>query len=311
MALTLVVMAAGLGTRFGGPKQLSPVGPSGETLFDYAIYDATRAGFTRAVLVTRRQLSIRMRDHVARVIGGAVTVQVAEQRLDDLPGGGRVPEGRVKPWGTAHAVLAARDAVEGPFVACNADDFYGPGAYRLLAEHLRREAARAPGNAPPVHALVGYRLDATLSAHGGVARAVALCGPDGLLQRLVEVREVRRTDLGLRGVTATGEQRKLTGDEPASMNLWGFMPDVLAALQDQFATFLAGAHRAPDAEFFLSTALDEQVTAGRARLRVLSAPDRWLGMSFAADVAAVRAALAALVQAGIYPADLRAAFARL
>ncbi len=311
MALTLVVMAAGLGTRFGGPKQLAPVGPSGETLLDYAIYDATRAGFTRAVLVTREELSRRMRDQVARVIGGAVPVDVVAQRLDDLPGGAGVPEGRVKPWGTAHAVLAARDAVAGPFAACNADDFYGPGAYRLLAEHLKGEAAREPGSAPPVHALVGYRLDTTLSAHGGVARAVALCGPDGLLQRLVEVREVRRTDLGIRGVTATGAQRGLTGDEPTSMNLWGFMPDVLPVLQDQFAAFLAAAHRAPDAEFFLSTALDEQVTAGSARLRVLRAPDRWLGMSFAADVPAVRAALAALVQAGTYPADLRAAFTRL
>jgi len=311
MALTLVVMAAGLGTRFGGPKQLSPVGPSGETLLDYAIYDATRAGFTRAVLVIREEVGARVRDHVARVIGGAVPVHFVEQRLDDLPGGHRVPEGRMKPWGTAHAVLAARDAVEGAFAACNADDFYGPGAYRLLAEHLRGEAAREVGRAPPVHALVGYRLDATLSAHGGVARAVAWSGPDGLLARLVEVREVRRTDLGLRGVTATGAQRELTGEEPTSMNLWGFMPDVLAVLPDQFATFLASPHRAPDAEFFLSTALDEQVTAGRAKLRVLSAPDRWLGMSFAADVPAVRAALAALVQAGTYPADLRAAFTRL
>jgi MobA-like NTP transferase protein len=308
MALTLVVMAAGLGTRFGGPKQLAPVGPSGETLLDYAIYDATRAGFTRAVLVIREELGDRARAHVARVIGGAVPVHYVEQRLDDLPGGRRVPEGRVKPWGTAHAVLAARGAVEGPFAACNADDFYGPGAYRLVAEHLTGEAARG---APPVHALVGYRLDATLSPHGGVARAVAWCGPDGLLARLVEVRDVRRLDGGLRGVTAAGEQREFTGGEHASMNLWGFTPDVLAVLEEQFAAFLAAAHRAPDAEFLLSTALDDQVTAGRARLRVLTAQDRWLGMSFAADVPAVRAALAALVRAGTYPVDLRAAFTRL
>jgi hypothetical protein len=308
MALTLVIMAAGLGTRFGGPKQLAPVGPSGETLLDYAIYDATRAGFTRAVLVIREELGDRTRAHVARVIGEAVPVHYVEQRLDDLPGGRRVPEGRVKPWGTAHAVLAARGAIEGPFAACNADDFYGPGAYRLLAEHLTGDAA--PG-ALPVHALVGYRLDATLSPHGGVARAVASCGPDGLLARLVEVRDVRRLDGGLRGVTAAGEQREFTGGEHTSMNLWGFTPVVLAVLEEQFAAFLAAAHRAPDAEFLLSTALDDQVTAGRARLRVLTAPDRWLGMSFAEDLPAVRAALAALVRAGTYPADLRTAFARL
>ena len=311
MTLTLVVMAAGLGTRFGGPKQLSPVGPSGETLLDYAIYDATRAGFTRAVLVIRGELGARVRDHVADVIGTAVPVHYVEQRVDDLPGGRHVPEGRVKPWGTGHAVLAARDAVEGPFAVCNADDFYGPGAYRLLAEHLRGEAAREAGGAPPLHALVGYRLDATLSPQGGVSRAVASCGPDGLLAHLVEVQDLRRVDGGIRGVTTAGERREFTGEEHTSMNLWGFMPDVLAVLEEQFAAFLAASQRAPDAEFFLSTALDHQVMTGRARLRVLTAPDRWLGMSFAADLPAVRAALAALVRAGTYPADLRAAFARL
>jgi hypothetical protein len=222
-----------------------------------------------------------------------------------------VPEGRVKPWGTAHAALAARDAIDGPFGVCNADDFYGAGAYRLLAEHLTSEPA------PSLHALVGYRLDTTLSEHGGVARAVASCGPDGLLTRLVEVRDVRRIDsgrgLGIRGLTAAGEQREFTGREQVSMNLWGFTPEVFAVLEEQFAAFLTAPHRAPDAEFLLSTALDEQVTAGRARLRVLAAPspDRWLGMTFAADVPAVRAAIASLVRAGMYPADLRAAFTRL
>src|SRR6266566_2906964 len=183
----LVILAAGIGSRFGGPKQLSPIGPCGETLLDYAIYDALRAGFSRAVLVIRKELAALLREHVSAVTGGALPVNYVEQR---------VPEGRVKPWGTAHAVLAARDAIAGPFAVCNADDFYGAAAYRLLAEHLTREPA------PSVHALVGYRLDATLSEHGGVARAVASCGPDGLLTRLVEVRDVSRTNGGaIRGVT--------------------------------------------------------------------------------------------------------------
>jgi len=295
-APALVILAAGVGSRFGGPKQLSPVGPSGEALLDYAIYDALRAGFSRAVLVIRKELAASLKEHISEVTGGAVPAQYVEQRLDD---------GRVKPWGTGHAVLAARDAVAGgPFAVCNADDFYGAGAYRLLAEHLTGRTG------PPEHALVGYRLDATLSEHGGVARAVASCGPDGLLARLVEVRDVRRMNGGaIRGVTAAGEQREFTGAERASMNLWGFTPDVLAVLEEQFAAFLA-ARRAPDAEFLLSTVLDEQVTAGRARLRVLTPPpsDRWLGMTFAADVPAVRAAIGALVRAGVYPADLRDAF---
>ena len=289
-APTLVILAAGVGSRFGGPKQLSPVGPSGEALLDYAIYDAMRAGFTRAVLIIRKELAAPLRQHVSDVTGGAVPVQYVEQG---------VPEGRVKPWGTGHAVLAARGALEGPFAVCNADDYYGPGAYRLLAAHLTANASTPP---PPVHAFVGYRLDETLSDHGGVARAVASTGPDGLVARLVEVKDVRRVDGGLRG---------FTGAESVSMNLWGFTPDVLPALEEQFAAFLDAPRRGPDAEFLLSTALDDQVTAGRARLRVLPAPDRWLGMTFVADVAAVRAALADLVRAGTYPADLRAGFTRL
>jgi len=299
------VLAAGVGSRFGGPKQLTPVGPSGETLLDYAIYDAMRAGFGRAVLVVREELHASLRDHVARVIGTALSVDCVAQRLDDLPEGGHVPAGRAKPWGTGHAVLAAREVVDGPFAVCNADDYYGPGAYRLLAEHLAGDAG-----APPLHALVGYRLDATLSPHGGVARAVAALGPDGLVARVAEVRGVCRLDGGLRGVTVTGEERAFTGAEPASMNLWGFTRDILPALEAQFATFLT-APRAPDAEFVLSTALDGQLAAGRARLRVLPAPDRWLGMTFAADLETVRAALAGLVRAGVYPADLRAAFTLL
>ena len=305
-APALVILGAGVGSRFGGPKQLSPVGPSGETLLDYAIYDALRAGFTRAVLIIREELRAPLREHVARVIRRALPINYVEQRLDDLPGGRRVPAGRVKPWGTGHAVLAAREAVDGPFAVCNADDYYGPGAYRLLAEHLAAKAS-----VPPLHAFVGYRLDATLSAHGGVARAVASTGPDGLVARLVEVKDVRPVDGRLRGVTAAGEESEFTGAESVSMNLWGFTPDVLAVLEEQFTAFLDAQRRALDAEFLLSTALGDQVTAGRARLRMLPAPDRWLGMTFAADVEAVRAALAELVRAGTYPADLRAAFTRL
>jgi hypothetical protein len=213
------------------------------------------------------------------VTGDALPVEYVEQRID---------AGRMKPWGTGHAVLTARAAVAGPFAVCNADDYYGPGAYRLLAEHLKGEGSQG------VHELVGYRLDGTLSEHGGVARAVASCGPDGLLTRLVEVRDVRRVGGRLRGVTATEELREFTGGEQTSMNLWGFAPHVFGALEEQFAAFRA-SHRAPEAEFLLSTALDEQVRSGRARLRVLPAPDRWLGMTFAADVPAVRTALAALV----------------
>lgn len=307
MALTLVVMAAGLATRFGGPKQLAPVGPAGEALLDYDVYDAVRAGCRRVVFVVRAELADAFHLHARDVLGDALETVFVEQRLDDLPGGRVPPPGRVKPWGTAHAVLAARGAVTGPFAVCNADDWYGPGAFRLVAAHLRQEARAAP----PVHALVGYRLDATLSEHGGVARGVAVTDPDGLLARLEEVREVRRTAGGLTGTGPDGSRRALAGDEIASMNLWGFAPAVLPVLMDQFAAFLDAADGDPTPEFPLSTAVNAQVAQGRARLRVLVAPDRWFGMTFAADLPAARDAVAALVRAGTYPADLRAAFDRL
>jgi len=307
MALTLVVLAAGLATRFGGPKQLAPVGPAGEALLDYDVYDAVRAGCRRVVFVIRAELADAFHSHARDVLGDALETVFVEQRLDDLPGGRTPPPGRVKPWGTAHAVLAARGAMTGPFAVCNADDWYGPGAFRLLAEHLRREARAAP----PVHALVGYRLDATLSEHGGVARGVAVTGADGLLARLEEIRDVQRQAGGLTGTGPDGTPRALAGDEVASMNLWGFAAAVLPVLMDQFAAFLDTADGDPTPEFLLSTAVNAQVAQGQARLRVLVAPDRWFGMTFAADLPAVRDAVAALVRARTYPADLRAAFDRL
>lgn len=301
MSLSLVIMAAGLGTRFGGPKQLTAVGPSGETLLDYAVFDALRAGFERVVLVVRPEVDRALRARAGEWFPRVATLFV-EQRLDDLPPGHRPPSGRPKPWGTGHAVLAVRGAIDGPFAVCNADDFYGAGAYRALAAHLA-----APGDA---HALVGYRLDGTLSAHGGVARAVCECAADGTLERIVEVGDLRRANGGIVGRTPeTG--RVFTGAEVVSMNLWGFRPPVLAVLADQFASFLAARGREPDAEFLLSTAVNEQVAAGWCALQVLPARDRWFGLTFAADLKTTRAAVADLVRAGAYPDDLRTGFARL
>ncbi len=301
MTLSLVLMAAGLASRFGSPKQLVAVGPAGEVLLDYAVYDAARAGFDRVVLVVRREIEAALRAHAGQWFPGIDTAFV-EQRLDTIPAGFAPPPERARPWGTGQAVLAARAALDGPFAVCNADDFYGAGAFRALAAHLRA--------ANDAHALAGYRLDETLSAHGGVARAVCECAPDGLLRRIVEVTDLRRANGGVVGRDAQAD-RRFSGTEVVSMNLWGFRPAMLGALADQFAAFLARHGNDGDAEFVLSTSINEQVAAGRARLQVLSAPDRWFGLTFAADLAAARAAVAALVRDGAYPRDLRAGFARL
>lgn len=301
MALTLVVMAAGLGTRFGGPKQLSPVGPSGETLLDYAIYDATRAGFTGAVLVIREELSTRVRDHVARAIGGAVPVQFVEQRLDDLPGGRPVPAGRVKPWGTAHAVLAARDAVEGPFAACNADDFYGRDALTRAAEFL---AGGHAGDSPETFANVAYPLRDTLSAAGGVNRAVCHADGDGWLESVEEVVDIRRLGAGgYAGTDLRGRPVPLTADALVSMNLWAFTPAVFALLRRGFAEFLAQPS-APQSEFLISHGIGDAVRRGEARVRLLGTHSHWLGVTYPDDRPHVAEALRRLVAAGDYPARL-------
>jgi len=302
MTLSLVVMAAGLARRFGSPKQLVAVGPSGEALVDYAVYDAARAGFDRVVVVVRRELADALRDHAEEWFPPAVDTVFVEQRLDALPAGIALPAGRVKPWGTGQAVLAAGPALDGPFAVCNADDFYGAAAFRALARHLS-----SPGDA---HALVGYRLDRTLSPHGGVARAVCECASDGTLRRIVEVTDLRFSDGRVVGRVEEGA-RTFSGAAVVSMNLWGFRPTMLSELAGQFTAFLSARAADPDAEFLLSTAVNGQVAAGRARLQVLATSERWLGLTFAADLAAARAALAGLVRDGAYPEDLRTGFARL
>jgi len=297
-APVLVILAAGVGSRFGGLKQLAPVGPHGEALLDYGVYDAVRAGFRNVVLVIRREVEELFRRHVADVIGPGVAVSYAHQALEPPP----AAPGRTKPWGTGHAVLAAAWGIRGPFAVMNADDYYGAGAFRLLFDHLA-----VAGD----HALVGYTLRETTSTHGGVSRAIAELDAQGYLARLTEVADIAGRGSVYTGRTIPGKTVTLDGSELVSMNLWGFTNDVLGVLEEQFAAFLAAPDRAPDAEFLLSTALDEQVRAGRARLRVLPAPDRWLGMTFAADVPAVRDEIASLVRAGVYPSDLRDAFTSL
>jgi hypothetical protein len=304
---TLVVLAAGMATRFGSPKQLVPVGPAGEALLDYTIFDAVRAGFGRVVMITRAELEADLRAHVADVIGPAVPVAWVTQRLDALPGGFALPAGRTRPWGTAHALLGARREVTGPFAACNADDYYGPGAFHLLAEHFVGRA----GTSPSTYALTGYRLDRTLSPHGGVARAVATTDADGELARLIEVLDLRADAAGgaITGRSVAGEPLAFSGSELVSMNLWGFGSEVFAALEAQVRAFLPVAGHTSGAELRLSDAIGEQVERGLARVRVLAAPDRWFGLTYAADLAAVRERVRERIAAGVYPADLRGAFA--
>jgi hypothetical protein len=299
MNLTLVVLAAGLSTRYGRLKQLEPVGPSGEALLDYGVYDALRAGFKEIVLVTRPEIEDALREHLSEIFGPELSAAFPHQELQAIPDGYRAPEGRTKPWGTGHAVLAAEPAVHTPFVVMNADDFYGAGAFARLAEHLRDAA---PGQ--PDFAAAGYALQYTLSPHGGVSRAVCDLDSHGYLRRVTEVKNVRRQDGVIAGVTLAGERLELGGDETISMNLWAAAAAAFPLLKHQFTRFLRGHGHDLEAEFFLSEAVNDLIAGGEARVRVLPVPGPWLGMTHPEDKPHVETRLAELVASGEYPSRL-------
>lgn len=293
-----MILAAGLSTRYGAPKQLAPVGPSGEAMLDYGIYDARRAGFRDVVFVIRTEQEESFREHAAGLVGSAVTVRYAAQGLGDLP------VDRVKPWGTAHAVLAAATQVHGPFAVMNADDFYGASSFAVLAEFLRRLDERDARTL----ALVGYRLTDTLSQVGGVSRGICTVDAAGRLESVAEVREIRRGPAAIAGVSVSGEPLQLTGDEIASMNLWGCTPAVFPLLQNRFARFLETAASDPAAEFLLAGVVSDELAGGTIAVDVLPARDRWFGMTFPEDRAHVVACLTELVSQDRYPDNLSAWF---
>lgn len=287
------MLAAGMGSRFGGMKQLEPVGPSGETVMDYAVYDAVRAGIDRVVFVIRRDLEEAFHAVVGRRYEEQVPVAYAFQELDALPPGRRVPAGRTKPWGTGQAVLAAGAVVSSPFVVINADDFYGRHAYASLGARLAVD--RTPGS----YAMVAYPLVNTLSENGSVSRGV--CDVvDGRLRSVVEHVGLSADGDGV--LDASGA--RFTGRELVSMNFWGLLPDVFGRLEAAFGAFLDEHGQEQGSELYLPAVVDDLVARGHATVDVLTSPDPWFGMTYAADRGAVAARLAELVAAGEYPSPL-------
>ena len=300
MSLTLVGLAAGMGSRFGGPKQLEPLGPGGETMLDFAIHDALGAGFDRVVLVIQPAMHDVFARGVVERWRSRVPVQLVHQELDALPAGMALPASRRKPWGTGQAVLATAPAVNGSFAVVNGDDFYGREAYKALAAFFG-----APlGGAVPVHAVVGFRLAETLSEAGSVNRALLQVTSDGWLSRIEEVVGIEAAGHDGRVRKDGGETRLIPGSAPVSMNMWGFAPDVFATLADAFVSFLE--HHAGDekAEFLLPTHVEELVQSGRARVRVLPGKGPWCGITHREDRARVADALRAHVERGEYPRPL-------
>lgn len=297
---TLVVLAAGMGSRFGGPKQVAAVGPAGETILDYSLFDARRAGFGKAVLVIRRE----MRDLVERSVvarwGGRLPVELVEQRPDDLPPDVARPAARAKPWGTGQAVLAAARVVHTPFVAVNADDFYGHATFEVAAAFL----FAPPRGGVPVYASIGFPLGDTLSDAGGVNRALLRVSPDGWLEAVEEVAGIERHDGGGRYRAADGAVRTLPADALVSMNAWALTPEVFPQLDAGFRAFLGARGADERAEYLLPDAMQSLVRAGRAQVKVLRGGGPWCGVTHAEDVPRVAAVLRDLVGRGVYPRRL-------
>jgi hypothetical protein len=293
MAPTLLVLAAGMGSRYGGLKQIDPVGPSGETVLDYAVYDALRVGFGRVAFVIRREFEAVFREKIGARYAGRVEVDYVFQSLDALPAGFTPPAGREKPWGTGHAVWCARGTVRAPFAVINADDFYGADSFRRLAGFLQETPVPGAGGR---FCMAGFRLAQTLSEHGAVARGVCAAGPDGSLRSIVEQTGITPAEVG--------PGRKYSGDETVSMNCWGFTPALFPGLDAQFHEFLAAQGGGLKAEFYLPAAVSAMIGRGEASVQVLPVESAWFGVTYREDKPRVQASLAALVQAGAYPGKL-------
>jgi len=297
----LVILAAGRGSRFGGLKQLEPVGPGGGAILEYTVYDAVRAGFGEVVLVVSDASAGPLREAADRRFGRHLPVRLARQRLDDLPAGRTVPAGRNKPWGTGHAMLAARLEVDRPFAVVNADDFYGAGALQAMGRFLRDEAR--PDGA--VHAMVAYALGETLPDDGrSVSRALCRRADDGWLERIEEVPAIAREGDGGRYEDAGGRQVTVGLDEPVSMNIFGFTPRIMARLWHSFEDFLDRMSDPMAEEFYLSNEVNGLIALGQARVRVLGGAGRWCGITNPGDQAVVAAMLDRLTAEGLYPGEL-------
>ncbi|MEM1158951.1 MAG: sugar phosphate nucleotidyltransferase [Verrucomicrobiota bacterium] len=293
---TLVIMAAGMGSRYGSLKQMDSVGPNGEKLLEYSIYDAIRAGFGKAVFVIRRDFAVDFKAQIGNRFEGKIDVQYAFQSLEDLPAGFTAPAGRSKPWGTAQAIFACRELVQEPFAVQNADDFYGAEAYNAMASALRQ---MPEGES----CMIGYRLRKTLSPNGYVSRG--LCQTQaGYLAGIVEHTRIEKHATGVIQSMDGDHVTELSGDEPCSMNFWGFHPCFFASLEEKFTTFLQQQGDDLKSEWFIPSVVDEMITLNQTRVRVIHCESHWFGVTYAEDKPMVMAQLKELHRQGHYPQAL-------
>jgi len=298
MKPTLAIMAAGMGSRYGGLKQIDPMGPSGEILMEYSVYDAIRAGFGKVVFIIRREFADLFEEQIARKFSDRIEVAYAFQELDALPAGFTVPEGRVKPWGTGQAILSCRSVVDTPFVVQNADDYYGVEAYKVIAEELCKMEDNCTDSC-----MVGFEISKTLSDHGYVSRGVCEAR-DGYLSDIVERLQIARNEKGIIQYFENGTAFDMRGDEVVSVNFWGFAPTFFNALEKRFVEFLAAEGSALKSEWLIPPVIDEMIKKGETRVKILRSRDSWFGVTYPEDKPRVVNVLAGMHANGTYPENL-------
>lgn len=299
MKPTLLVLAAGMGSRYGGLKQIDPMGPSGETILDYSVYDAIRAGFGKVVFIIRPDFEKDFQERIVQKFADKIEVGFAFQTLDRLPADFKIPEGREKPWGTTHAILCARANVQTPFAVINADDFYGRDSYGVLSEQLKNLS-----NESTAYCMVGFTLKNTLSEHGTVARGVCKADAQGLLTDIDEMTKIAKTPQGGTNTAADGKVTELSGNEPVSMNMWGFTPYIFKQLEVLFDEFLATKGQELKSECYIPLSVGSLVRSGQATCLVLRTDSTWFGVTYREDKAVVQASIIEEVKRGAYPENL-------
>ena len=300
MHTTLLILAAGMGSRYGGMKQVDAFGPSGETITDYSIYDALHAGFEQFVFVISPQMEEDFKTNYIKKFPSHLRVDYVIQSLDNLPTGFKVPQDRVKPWGTAHAVLMAKDVIHEPFAVINADDYYGRKSYKIMNHFLAQTSKEAPGH----YCMVGFELQKTVSKHGSVARGVCQVDQKGYLTGMVERTKVYMKDGGIVYEEEDASIHSLNPLATVSMNLFGFTPDFFSHIEEDFKGFLKTNANNPKAEIYIPYVVNNLITAEKSKMTVLQTPDSWFGVTYQEDKPVVLKAIRDLVDEGIYPESL-------
>jgi len=284
-------MAAGMGSRYGGLKQLDAIGPSGETIIDYSVYDAIKAGFTKVVFIIRKDFEQEFKSKITDKYEGQIQVEFAFQDLNDLPDEFTCPEGREKPWGTGHAIFSARNIINEPFVAINGDDFYGRESFKVVADYYRKGANS--------FSMVAFKLDKTLSSFGGVTRGLCTVN-DEKLNTVIETADLEKTDYGV----SSNRDIELDGTEPVSMNVWGFTPILFKYLEEKFVEFLSENGTEMKSEYLIPSVVNELIQSGQETVHVLRSGATWFGVTYKEDKPYVEGEIEKLVNKGEYPGKL-------